>query len=894
MGPLRSIGLVVAFSSWVYGQAYRVSNFAGGLPRAEVTNATSPIGTPSGVGVDGAGNVYFASYNCIFKLDPRGGVTRIAGNYTAGDTGDGGPATSAEIAPALFSGMAVDAAGNVYLPAQARIRKISPDGRIATVPSPGTIPTPLELAVDGAGNLYFTSIYTNKVQKLTPAGVLTPIAGGGNSLPYNGGPALSVTIGVPTGVAADSAGNVYVVDSNASRVYRISTEGNLTSIAGTGTGPYLGIGYTGDGGPATSAQLDGPTDVTVDGLGNVYIASLGQHVRKVSPGGTITTVAGNGDWGYSGDGGLAAGASVAAHGIAADGQGNLYIADFGSNRIRKVAQDGTITTAAGNGSYGSAAGDGGPAANAQLSLPGAVALDQAGNVFIADIGNNRVRKVARDGTITTVAGNGNPGHLGDGGQAVNAEVIPSGGLTVDRSGNLYILDSYALRKVAPNGTITSVPGTKPLQPAVGPGTPPGTEAQFNRATGLVLGGNGLAADGSGNVFTEGPPAIGVDKIGPDGTISFVLSDHYYPGFIATDPSGTLFWTSAYYNEILRYSAANPFGLLPNFGSGCNMPLPDLYDYNVTALATDPAGNLYAGESNPNAAVTIRKYPAGGSAYRIYLDGLVAPARISGMAVDGAGTIYASDTRQDVVRAILPTGTLPTIAAVTNGASSLAGPIAPGEIVVVYGTGAGPNALEACQYGAAGLTVRTLYGTQVLLNGQPAPVLYTEAGQVAALVPYGISGTTAQVSVSFAGVASQPMTVPVAAAAPGLFTADSSGRGQAAAVNDDGTINNAAHAAKAGAYIALYGTGGGQTLPAGTDGSITTSVFPLQSLPVTVTIAGQTVAAQYAGGAPGLLEGVMQVNAQIPATVTPGNAIPVSIQVGGSSSQSGVTIAVAGR
>ena len=892
MGPLRSTVFFLAFSPWVFGQAYRVATFAGGLPRAEVTDAASPIGSPTGVAVDGADNVYFAGYNCIFKLDRNGAVTRIAGNYTAGTTGDGGPATSAELQLSLFSGMAVDAAGNVYLPGEASIRKITPDGKIAKAPSPGSIPTPLRIAADAAGNLYFTSMYTNKVHKLTPSGVLTTVAGGGNAVPYNGGPALSVFLGVPVGVAVDGAGNVFVVDTNSSRVYRISTSGYLTSIAGTGTGPYLGLGYTGDGGPATSAELDSPTDVAVDATGNVFIASYGQHVRKIALDGTISTVAGNGDWGYSGDGGRAAQASVSPHGIAADSQGNLYIADFGSNRIRKVAPDGTITTAAGNGAYGSAAGDGGPAASAHLSLPGPVALDQSGNLFIADIGDNRVRKVAVDGTITTVAGNGNPGHSGDGGRAIDAEVIPSAGLAVDPSGILYIRDSYALRKVTPDGIITSVPGTMPLQSAVGPGTPPGTAAQFYLAENLTRTGNGLAADGAGNVFAEGPPATGVDKIAPDGTISFVLSDHYYPGFIAADRSGTMFWTSFYYNEILRYTPANPFVTLASFGNGCTLPVQDLFDYQVTALATDPAGNLYAAESNPNAAVTIRKYPVTGSAYRIYLNDLVAPARIGAMAVDGAGNIYAGDFHFDVVRVIRPTGTLPAIAAVANGASNLAGPIAPGEVIVLYGAGQGPGALEACAYGAAGLIDRELYGTEVLFNGQPAPVLYASAGQVAAMVPYRISGAAAQVSLVYGGAVSPPVSVPVAAAAPGLFTMDGSGRGQAAAVNQDGTVNGAAHPAKAGTFIALYATGGGQTTPAGVDGAITGSVFPQQALPVTVTIAGQTVPAQYAGGAPALLEGVMQVNAQIPAGVTPGSAVPVTIQVGGAASQAGVTIVVA--
>jgi uncharacterized protein (TIGR03437 family) len=282
------------------------------------------------------------------------------------------------------------------------------------------------------------------------------------------------------------------------------------------------------------------------------------------------------------------------------------------------------------------------------------------------------------------------------------------------------------------------------------------------------------------------------------------------------------------------------------------------------------------------------------AYRISLSGVVYPAMINGMAVDASGNIYASDTLHDLIRAIEPSGILPVVGAVTNAGSNLAGPIAPGELVVLYGTGEGPAALQGCSYGAQGLIDPELYGTQVLFNGHAAPVLYTLSGQVAAFVPYGVAGTTAQVSVVYGGVASAPISVPVAAAAPGLFTIDESGRGQAAAINQDGTVNGATHPAKVGEFIALYATGGGQTLPAGVDGSITGSVFSQQVLPVSVTIGGQMVTAQYAGGAPGLLEGVMQVNAQIPTGIAPGSAVPVRIQVGGAASQAGVTIAVAGQ
>jgi uncharacterized protein (TIGR03437 family) len=342
----------------------------------------------------------------------------------------------------------LDSVGNLYIAdtSNNRVREVS-SGIITTVAGGGSIlgdngpatsaeVDALSIAVDSAGNLYIagnTYIYGNRIRKVS-SGVITTVAGNGIFCCFSGdnGPATSSQLGSPYSVAVDSVGNLYMSDTLNNLVRKVSN-GVITTVAGSGPAG----GFSGDNGPAASAKLTAPSGVAVDSAGTLYIADSGNNrIRKISNG-VITTVAGNGSFGFSGDNGPATNAQLNfPEGVAVDSAGNLYIADSGNDRVRKVS-NGVITTVAGNGSDGFS-GDNGPAASAQLNFPEGVAVDSAGNLYIADSGNSCIRKVV-SGVITTIAGGGSS--FGDNGPATTAQLNDPQGVAVDSAGNVYIADS---------------------------------------------------------------------------------------------------------------------------------------------------------------------------------------------------------------------------------------------------------------------------------------------------------------------------------------------------------------------------------------------------------------------------------------------------------------------
>ncbi len=332
-----------------------------------------------------------------------------------------------------------------------------------------------------AGLDALTVALTGKALEVTGPGIIITFAGTGiPGASPEGQPAKSVTLSSPTGIVVDPLGRVFVADLGNHRVKLVGIDGILTTVAGTGV-----PGYSGDDGPAAQAALNQPSDLVLDVKGNLYIADRANHrVRRVGTDGVITTIAGTGGAGYSGDGSGARFEKLnQPSGLALDTQGNLYIADRANHRIRKVAPNNVISTVAGTGRAGYS-GDGGAGAQAAINDPRAVATDAKGNLFIADAGNHRVRRLGPDGVIETVAGTGRQGFSGDGGPALSADLSGPAGVWVDADRNLTIADAgnRRIRKVKPDGVITTVVGGGV---SLGDGGP-AEKAGLRDPTGVVL------------------------------------------------------------------------------------------------------------------------------------------------------------------------------------------------------------------------------------------------------------------------------------------------------------------------------------------------------------------------------------------------------------------------
>jgi uncharacterized protein (TIGR03437 family) len=431
---------------------------------------------------------------------------------------------------------------------------------------------PKSIAIDSAGNIYIADPGNARIRKVTPAGVISTYAGNGvNAYSGDGGQAQSASISDASGIALDPAGNLYIADSSNRRIRKVSSTGIISTVAGTGT-----QGYTGDGGPAMSATLGRPVALTFDVAGNIYyVDSVNQCVRRITAAGTISTVAGNGVQAFAGDGGQATAASLAFPlGIALDSSGNMYIADANNNRIRKVNSSGIITTVAGGANEGFG-GDGGAAVNASLNIPSDVALDSAGNLYIGDAGNNRIREVNSSGIITTIAGTANNGFSGDGGPPTQALLNYPWSVKFSPSGTLYFGDmaNNRVREIIPakgdstppaisaNGIVNGASFTVGLNVAPGslaaifganlaPGITIDTQVPLPTDLGQTsVTFNGEAAPlffvSSGQINAQvpfdippGPVNVQVTKSGMTSAIETINVATYSPGIFILDQAGT--------------------------------------------------------------------------------------------------------------------------------------------------------------------------------------------------------------------------------------------------------------------------------------------------------------------------------------------------------------------
>src|SRR5688572_17369791 len=470
----RLLLVLAALGSAAFGQGI-IATFAGGtkvFPSGTLAPLSSAV-VPVSVAVAPNGDLYFSDQpaNSVLKLTRQGALSVVAGNGIQGFSGDGGPATSAALSGP--KGVALDGAGNLFIADSNnhRVRRVAADGTISTVAGNGIggfsgdggpatsarLAFPWTLAMRADGTLFVGDLGNIRVRTVNPAGVIATFAGTGVQVSAgDGGPATSASFVFPQDIALDAQGNLYVADTAAHRIRRVNAAGVISTIAGNGT-----FGFSGDGGPATLATLALPRGLSLDTSGNLYIADSGSNrIRRVSPSGTITTIAGTGQPVFAGDGGPAAGAAVSGPlGVALDDTGQIFIADTDNRRLRRINSSGVITTLAGNGSA-SALQDGALATNAGLSFPGGLAVDAAGNLYIADVSNQRVRRIRPDGIISTIAGNGVSGYSGDGGPGTSARLSFPLGVATDRAGNVYIADrnNHRVRRVDPSGVITTVAG----------------------------------------------------------------------------------------------------------------------------------------------------------------------------------------------------------------------------------------------------------------------------------------------------------------------------------------------------------------------------------------------------------------------------------------------------
>jgi uncharacterized protein (TIGR03437 family) len=659
-------------------------------------------------------------------------------------------------------------------------------------------------AVDLQGNIYLPDKNNNVVRRISADGIIRRVAGNRvHSFMGNNVPATEAALDYPTSVAFDGAGNMYLADQHNNRIRKVTPDGIITTFAGSGPAGTLGR-FGGNGGPAMQAEMSQPGGLAVGPDGFVYVSDTwNNQIRRISPDGMITAFAGVGGpdagHGYGGDNGPARQAVLDfPAGLAFDRNGNLFFADQHNNRIRRVAPDGTITTVAGNGARGFG-GDGGLATQAQLDYPSDVAVDEAGNIYIADQYNNRVRQVTPDGRINTVAGNGFHGYGGDGGPPLEAALDFPSGVALDRDGNLLILDHHnnRLRQVVFNPPMLS-----------------GLPARLDFAA--TAGG----PDPASQVFSM--------SNGGSGILSFTIS---------TDAS----WLS----------------VTPASGALSTQPA------NVTVRAR--IGGLTPGEYS--AVLTIRAAEAVNSPQTVQVTLMLRPAVAPVPVFTSSGVVHA--------------------------ASFAAGPIAPGQIVTIFGTNLGPQtALGAVVDPAAGRLARERGGVSVLFNDFPGALFYVQRDQINVQAPYELAAqTTARVVVRFFQASSIPVSVSVAAAAPGIF-AVSQGRGQAALLNQDFTVNSLANPAAVGSVVQIFLTGQGATDPVAVTGQLPSAPFPAPLLPVRVSIGGREARTTFVGLAPGLA-GLLQINAVVPEDTVPADNVPLVVTIGEAGSQPGVTLAVRG-
>lgn len=889
-----------------------VNTIVGGVVRSGVPAENVQLNGTAGITHDPAGNLVFCEHHVIRRLNSDGTIETIAGTGFSGFGGDGGQATKATLK--FPSSPRYDSKGNLYfIDDGTRIRRIHSDGVIATAIGTGILG---ELGADGP--LSTAQILTNSlaigpddsvyfsgqtaIRRLTPGGSLEVINTGKNPKCSAGAPTNPQPC-APYALTFDGRGNLYFVESpsNAigpripSYIRRISPDGSVTQFAGFGT--------SGDGAPALQAAFFGISAMAADASGNLYLAQTmdtsnmngfilagnkqpDSVIRRIAASnGTVSTVAGAATAPTPLEGPAMQAYLGMVSGFAPNSDGSLAFSS--TNTIGLLTLKSTIQVLAGRTFQPPP--DGQPAAESWLSLPLSVAIasSRSANFYFAD--HCMIRKVGADSRLATVAGTGNcassmPAKFGPG---IDLPAIAA--LAVDSQDHMFASSGVDLYALAADGTISQVTTLKNWAQA-------------------------LAFDSQDRLYVVG--GLGASRVDPDGTVEGlswrpVTQWAPAPG-VAVDASDNVYLLNFYgfssptFPQILyRFT---PDGKAKDATALYFPNVPFGVDAQGGVWFVDLFGALQHGEVSPlgqsgQLAVELSQSlgehggysgdggPLVGAAFELF-----APSSVTS---DSAGTIYVLDGGNAAIRKI--SGTAPAKApsiftgGIVNAASLQGGAIAPGELVSIFGSnflgsGIQVNSPQNNVLPANAANLRVFFSGS---NGSGAYGAITAAtpGQVNVFVPYEISGSTsATVTVDADYLASPAVSIPVAQSAFGLSTADASGSGQGAILNQDGSYNSDKNPAPAGSVVSLFGTGEGLTTPALPDGALALSTpYSKPNAPVTVTIGGKGADVIYAGAAPFLPIGVLQINAQIPEGIS-GDAT-VLVSIGGISTSRKVTVAV---